>query len=218
MMVWSGPIRRKPFGVLGSQIDDQADSGDGFVIKPANAEPANFDQAGERGGGPHQQAPVMRLDVNPVVADQAREGQGRFAAPPMRAAICRRRRVRGSARPWGRSKTAEAWMVWSNGELRSFPRKRESSSWQNPGPRFRGDERDNLEARFHFAGSRTTKRAPSIFGVAAGAVAVLGPQACRHALRRSAWRSTGRGRNSGRSPAPAGRYRSDRKFSPARRG
>ena len=70
-------------------------------------------------------------------------------------------------------------------------------------------------ARHHVVGSRTMKRAPSTLRLVAfgGRHGACGspPTGGRDGPRRSAWRSTGRGRSSGRSPAPAGRCRSARK-------
>ena len=105
-----------------------------------------------------------------------------------RAAICRRRTARGSARRARR-----------------------------PARRRHGTRRSS--AGHHIAGSRTMKRAPSTFGalaVGAACHAVLYPEAAAMGFDDLLARSTGRGRNSGRTPGAAGRCRSARKSFPSR--
>ncbi len=40
--------RRQPLGILGCQVDHQADHRHRLVVEPPNAEPAHFDQSRQR--------------------------------------------------------------------------------------------------------------------------------------------------------------------------
>ena len=57
-------------GVLGRQIDHEADGRDRFIGQQPDTEPADFKHPGQRRGWADQQAAGMRFDVQPVVADQ----------------------------------------------------------------------------------------------------------------------------------------------------
>ena len=92
---------REAGGVRGCEVDDQPDGRHRFESDPPDAEAADFDQPGKRRRGAHQQAAVARLDIERgrrrPSAQRAECLALPLAADPRPVAICRRRRVRGSA-------------------------------------------------------------------------------------------------------------------------
>ncbi len=175
---FSGLRSRMPLGVRGRQIDHQADR------RP----PPHRADAGCRGRG----FPACRRALRPGAPAAVR-----------RRLRCARGRRRPAARRAGAPNSADCAAACSRCQT--------SCDLPAPaGPRisaaFGADQNGGgvdgcRVGRHHVAGSRTTKRAPSTRSCMAGSAWCGSPPGCcRHALRRSAWRSTGRARNSARSP------------------
>ena len=66
--------RRQAFCVRGRQIYDQADDGLIGEVAAANAEPANFDQAGQSARRPDYKLPLACFKMDTIVADQQGAG------------------------------------------------------------------------------------------------------------------------------------------------
>ena len=66
---------RHPLGIVGREIDHKPDHGESLVLDAPDANAAHFDQSCERRGRPHQEPPMVRLEVNAIVAHQARKSQ-----------------------------------------------------------------------------------------------------------------------------------------------
>src|SRR5262245_60621804 len=111
------------------------------MLEAADAEPAHLDQAGQGRRRPHQQTPVMGLEMDAVVADEAGEAeQAGFGALDERERKLRLARSRRSPDQHG---------IGTHEHGRSVHARR--------------------LALHHIAGSRTMKRAPSTRGVPSAA-------------------------------------------------
>ena len=174
-----GPPRfgfRAAGGILGGEVDDQAHHRHRLVGHPADAEPADFEQPGQLSAGRTSRRPAWASTRARSSATSRAKGRAPCAAAFRRSQASRDLPDPGGPRistALGPTSTAEAWMV--DGLA---------------GPSHRRQAHDE-------AGAEHAR----LFASRAGRSAVLGADACRHALRRSAWRSTGRARSSGRSPA-----------------
>jgi hypothetical protein len=82
----NGRIRSwKALRVGRAEVDHETDDCQRFERNPADSEPANFDETPKCRGRAHREPPVRSLNVDPVIADEAREGEGaRFAGPDQR--------------------------------------------------------------------------------------------------------------------------------------
>lgn len=67
--------RRKPLGVMQTELHHQADDGHPLALDPPDAEAAHFDPPGKRGGRTHQHAAMGFLEMDTVVADETCEGK-----------------------------------------------------------------------------------------------------------------------------------------------
>ena len=158
--------------------------------------PAHLDQAGERAARPHQQPAVRGFDMGAVVGDQPRE---RTAGPP---------------RPRRAAPARAATCPLPDGP-RISTRARADQHGGGVDGRCMCSAR-GAHARRQAHGEARAEHRAARRSVAAIAQCGSRPRCGRDAPRRSAWRSTGRGRNSGRSPGPAGRCRSARRSARAR--
>ena len=85
--------------VFGGKIDHQADRRQRLERQPSDAEVVHFDQSGELRRRPCQQASVMRFEIDAIVGDQTREGQG--------ALRCGLQEIEGEPRLAGAGGTAD---------------------------------------------------------------------------------------------------------------
>ena len=191
-------IRRHALGLGCPRSTTRPTTATGSNASTRGCQPAHLDQAGERRRRPHQQAAVA--------SPRARRGRRRRAArsgsvPASRGIDQRQREPRladagRTADQHGAAptSTAEACTVGHRGCMTVARLARQAH-----------DEARAEDLRLLVVGCR-------------GAEPVLRPEPAAHAPRRSAWRSTGRARNSARSPGAAGRCRSARRSSPSHRG
>jgi hypothetical protein len=67
--------RRQPLGIVGREIDHQADYGDRLVLEPPDANATHFDHPRQRRRRACQQAAVTRFEVHAVIRHQTGEPQ-----------------------------------------------------------------------------------------------------------------------------------------------
>ena len=151
--------------------------------------PRSSSKPASAGAGPHQQPAIHRFHMRAVVGDKARKRQSPACAACSSASA--RRDLPDPERP--RISTALAPTSTAEAWRCDWSRRRQA----------------NDEARAEHLRSSPPRRRRRCGSP---------PRCARHAPRRSVCRSKARGRNSGRSPGAAGRYRSARKCDRTRPG
>jgi hypothetical protein len=86
--------RGQALGVRSGQIDDHADDGLRSELAAANAEPANFDQAGHSGRWADHKLPRAGVKMDTIIADQ--HGGGYLPRAPGKDEIERQSRFAGT--------------------------------------------------------------------------------------------------------------------------
>jgi hypothetical protein len=86
--------RRQTLCIRSRQIDDQADDGRTGEVATSNAEPANFDQAGQFARRPDYNLSVGCVQMDTVIADQ--NGLGYLSGAPGKDEIERQPRLAGA--------------------------------------------------------------------------------------------------------------------------
>ena len=64
---------RQAFGIGSGKIDHKSNHGDRLVSETQYPGAVHLEEAGQRGGGTHQQPPADRLEVDAIVGDEPRK-------------------------------------------------------------------------------------------------------------------------------------------------